>query len=105
MQENIKIKIAISLRTLLEKVKWSPNKHGKDVDIGDSHNTIGLNAGIRKATVTDIFNAVSCPNSSTLILIIEAMGFKSGDFSEIYDSLTEAEIKDFKARNNKKVTN
>ena len=50
-EENIKIKIAISLRILLDKSKWNTQTKGKDDSIGDSHNTIALNAYIRKATV------------------------------------------------------
>lgn len=95
-EENIKIKIAISLRILLKKSKWNTQIKGKDDSIGDSHNTIALNAYIRKATVTKIFNANSNPKSTTLILIIEAMGFKWSDFSKIYDSLEKSDIEDFK---------
>ncbi|MCF8716490.1 hypothetical protein JM658_16835 [Joostella atrarenae] len=94
LQENIKIRIAISLKTLLQKSKLL-TKEQKDF-VGDSHNTIALNAGIRKATVTDIFNAKSSPNSTTLILIVEAMGHKLSDFSKIYDSLKDSEIHDFR---------
>jgi len=96
LEENIKIKIAISLRILLEKSKLYTQTKGKNDSIGDSYNTIALNAEIRKATVTNIFNAKSSPNSTTLILIIEAMGFKLIDFSEIFDSLTGKDIQMFK---------
>lgn len=95
IEKNIKIKIAISLRTLLEKSKQHTLTKGKDDSIGDSYNNIALNAEIRKATVTKIFNAKSSPNSTTLILIIEAMGFKWSDFSIIYDSLGEQDIQYF----------
>ncbi len=96
LEENIKTKIAISLRILLEKSKINTQTKGKYDYIGDSYNTIALNAEIRKATVTNIFNANSSPNSGTLILIIEAMGFKLSDFSKIYDSLTDRDIQKFK---------
>jgi len=96
IEQNIKIKIAISLRTLLEKSKFRTLNDGKNDSIGDSYNTIALNAEIRKATVTSIFNAKSSPNSITLILIIESMGFKWSDFSKIYDSLNDQHIKKFK---------
>ena len=95
-EENIKIKIAISLRSLLDKSKCNTQIKGKDDSIGDSHNTIALNAYIRKATVTKILNAKSNPKSTTLILIIEAMGFKWSDFSKIYDSLENGDIENFK---------
>lgn len=95
IEKNIKIKIAISLRTLLKKSKQYTLIKGKDDSIGDSYNNIALNAEIRKATVTKIFNAKSSPNSTTLILIIEAMGFKWSDFSTIYDSLEEQDVQYF----------
>ncbi|MFY0712628.1 hypothetical protein J1D01_03045 [Seonamhaeicola sp. NFXS20] len=94
-EKNIKIKIAISLRTLLKKSKQLTLTKGKDDSIADSYNNIALNAEIRKATVTKIFNAKTSPNSTTLILIIEAMGFKLSDFSVIYDSLQEKDIQLF----------
>ncbi|QLE01989.1 helix-turn-helix domain-containing protein [Galbibacter sp. BG1] len=96
LQENIKIRIAISLKILLQKSKLL-TKDEKDL-VGNSYNTIALNAGIRKATVTDIFNAKSSPNATTLFLIIEAMGHKLNDFSKIYDSLRDREIQDFKKK-------
>lgn len=65
IEQNIKIKIAISLRTLLEESKFRTLNDGKNASIGDSYNTIALNAEIRKATVTSIFNAKSSPNSIT----------------------------------------
>lgn len=100
LEENIKIRIAISLKALLEKCKLL-TKGEKDL-VGDSYNTIALNAGIRKATVTDIFNAKSSPNSTTLILIIEAMGHTLSDFSKIYDSLKDSDIQDFKRKKTSK---
>ncbi|MBC73026.1 MAG: hypothetical protein CMH47_12320 [Muricauda sp.] len=102
-EENIKIKIAISLRILLDKSKWNTQTKGKDDSIGDSHNTIALNAYIRKATVTKILNAKSNPKSTTLILIIEAMGFKWSDFSKIYDSLEKSDVEDFNNRKSSEV--
>lgn len=98
LEENIKIKIAISLRTLLEKSKLYTQTKGKNDFIGDSYNTIALNAEIRKATVTNIFNAKSSPNSTTLIFIIEAMGFQFSDFSKIYDSISDKDIQGFKKK-------
>ena len=82
-----KLKIAISLRRLLES--------NGDLPIMQSYNKIALTAYIRKATVSDTFNAKSIPNSLTLFLIIEAMGFSLTDFSKIYDSIEDSDIKLF----------
>ncbi|WP_142784070.1 hypothetical protein [Changchengzhania lutea] len=97
----INIKISISLIRLLElSKKFKPYKNTKE-EIAISYNEIALEADIRKATVSDTFNAKSKsgPNYTTVILIIESMGFKLVDFAKIYDSLTEIDIENFKKNN------
>lgn len=86
--DNTKFKIAISLRKLLES--------NGDLPTTQSYETIAGKAGIRKATVSDTFNAKSVPNSLTLFLIIEAMGFSLTDFSKVYDSIKNSDIESFK---------
>ncbi|MEZ0184650.1 hypothetical protein ACHRVK_18800 [Flavobacterium plurextorum] len=86
--ENIKLRIAISLRRLLESIGEAP--------IPQSYNKIALTAYIRKATVSDTFNAKSIPNSLTLFLIVESMGFSLTDFAKVYDSIDNSEINIFK---------
>lgn len=90
IENKIKLKIAISLKILLDRSKNSSKSF-----LADSYNTIALNADIRKATVSNIFNAKSNPNSTTLISIIEAMGFSLTDFSEIYCAINEKDISQF----------
>ncbi|RNL89460.1 hypothetical protein ED312_07350 [Sinomicrobium pectinilyticum] len=97
-EKYLKIRIALSLNTLMERSKTNSLSKGKNDDVGDSYNKIALNSGIRKATVSDTFNAKSAPKSTTLIRIIEAMGFKVSDFSKIYDSLRDEEVLNFKAK-------
>lgn len=94
----INIKIAISLNRLLEKSKNIDAYLHSEEEFIKSYNEIALQADIRKATVSDAFNAKSKsgPNSTTVILIIEAMGYKFGDFASIYDLLTETDVKNFK---------
>ncbi len=87
--KRIQIKIAISLNKLLLSSKDFSQDGG---EIAKSYNQIALNADIRKATVSDTFNAWSTPNTSTLFLIIEAMGYSLSDFAKIYDSITDADI-------------
>jgi len=83
-------KIAISLRKLLES--------NGNFAIKQSYDKIATNANIRKATVSNTFNAKSVPNSLTLFLIIEALGFSLTDFSKIYDSIKDADIKLFREK-------
>lgn len=91
-EEHIKIKLAITLYKLL-----SLNKKQKNMDsIAKSYNQIALSADIRKATVSNIFNARSIPNFRTLILIIEAMEYTLGDFAKVYESIEFSEISQFK---------
>jgi hypothetical protein len=86
--ENIKLKIAVSLRKLLETIEGYP--------VAQSYNKIALTAYVRKATVSDAFNAKSIPNSLTLFLIIEAMGFSITDFAKVYDSIENSDLIEFK---------
>lgn len=86
--DNTKFKIAISLRKLLES--------NGDLPIMHSYDKIASSANIRKATVSDTFNAKSVPNSLTLFLIIEAMRFSLTDFSKVYDSIVNSDIELFK---------
>lgn len=95
---NIKFKIAIALnRLLLINMEYS-RVESVNSGIIKSYNKIALDADIRKATVSDAFNAKSKlgPNSTTVVLIIEAMGFNFKDFAKAYDSIDEKDIESFK---------
>ncbi|MCK0160089.1 MULTISPECIES: hypothetical protein [Flavobacteriaceae] len=92
LEKLIRIKIAISLRRLLENSKKFLQS---DDDIAQSYNQIAIITGLRKGTVSDTFNAKSTPGSGTLILIVESMGFDLRDFSKLYCSINESEIKSF----------
>lgn len=94
----INIKISISLKKLLESsIKFQP-ANGTREEFAVSYNKIALEADIRKATVSDTFNAKSKtgPNSTTVILIVEAMGYNLKDFAKIFDSITDIEVINFK---------
>lgn len=90
----INIKIAISLMRLLESSKAD----NAEVEFVKSYNEIALEAELRKATVSDTFNAKSKsgPNFITVLLIIKAMGYHITDFSKIFDSLTDTDIELFR---------
>ncbi|KUJ62029.1 hypothetical protein AR687_10785 [Flavobacteriaceae bacterium CRH] len=91
-EENIKLKTAISLRRLLESNKNYPHNEN-DIDaIVKSYGKISDEGDIRKATVSNILNAKSVAKSTTLILILEAMGFSLTDFAKTYYSINESDI-------------
>ena len=95
--QHIRFKIAISLNELLITSKDFRQEDGKVDEIAKSYNEIALSADVRKATVSDTFNAKSVPSTTTLIFIIEAMGYTLNDFAKIYDSVTDTDINKFKA--------
>ena len=97
-QENIKIKIAISLHKLLDISKRNiPGvKTGEELNI--SYSEIADNSDIRKATVSDIFNAKKSANTFTLFRIVKAMGYELSDFATKYDKITDKEIINFKTK-------
>lgn len=96
--QDIKIKIAISLNKLLSDSKMMSKNIINEENIGVSYNEIALNAEMRKATVSDIFNAHKSANTSTLFRIIFAMGYNLSDFSIKYDKITDLEINSFKSQ-------
>lgn len=96
LMEGMDIKIAISLKKLLVASKIFKQIDDKLDPIATSYNKIALYADIRKATVSDTFNSKSIPRSTTLILIVEAMGYKLYDFAKIFESITKDEIQEFR---------
>ncbi|WP_288458573.1 hypothetical protein [uncultured Chryseobacterium sp.] len=95
IEENInKIKIILSLKKLLEKGK-NLQKEFKDNKIVYSYHEVASNALLRKATVNDTLNGKTIPKATTLISIVEGMGFNMIDFSVEFDSISEADIKTY----------
>ena len=95
-EEDILIRIAVTLNKLLEANRNLNNSVKNDPVRARSYNQIALNAEIRKATVSNIFNAHTSPQVVTLFSIIEAMGFTLKDFAEIYQNLTSSDTREFK---------
>lgn len=95
-EEIIKIKSAISLRNLLNKNKDYSQKIGNKKEIVDSHEKISVVADIRKATVTDAFSGVTRTAMTTIVLIVEAMGFNLKEYGDEYDKITVQQINTFK---------
>jgi len=92
----IKIKVAISLRRLLEKSKKTDQGKNSSIGIAKSYNDIAIFADFRKATVSDTFNAKHLSNFATIVMMVEAMGFDLVDFSKIYTSIEPDELERFK---------
>lgn len=95
-EEIIKIKVAISLRNLLNNNKDYSQKTGDKKDIVDSHEKISIAADIRKATVTDAFSGMKKSTMVTIILIVEAMGFSLKEYGAEYNKITIEQINTFK---------
>ncbi|ADF54395.1 hypothetical protein [Zunongwangia profunda] len=100
---HIKLRASLALNKLLLQSKLF-----KDLDFDDttkfakSYGKISANADLRKATVSDNFNAKSDVRFSTLTSIVEGMGFTLSEFAKIYDSIKKTEMDQFaEALNNK----
>lgn len=96
-QENIKIKIALSLIKLLDDSKNNTQRIKTGEELNISYSEIADNSDVRKATVSDIFNAKKSANTFTLFRIIKSMGYELSDFSKKYDKITDSEIINFKS--------
>jgi transcriptional regulator with XRE-family HTH domain len=96
-QENIKIKIALSLIKLLDDSKNNTQRIKTGEELNISYSEIADNSDIRKATVSDIFNAKKSANTFTLFRIIKSMGYELTDFAKKYDKITDSEIINFKS--------
>jgi hypothetical protein len=59
---------------------------------------------MRKATVTSAFDGHTRSAMTTVILVIEAMGYKLSDFAEEYEKITDDDIKLFKQQIKKENT-
>ncbi|UJF28790.1 hypothetical protein L0B70_07895 [Kaistella sp. 97-N-M2] len=90
------IKTAITLRTLLNRNKTlqlaEPNK-----DIVSSYEKIAINSSsdLTKATVNNAFSGVKRSAMTTIVVIIECMGYNLSEFAAEYDKITDEEITSF----------
>lgn len=100
-QENIKIRIAISLNKLAEFSKKRMQDDSNMEKLNISYSEIADSSNIRKATVSDIFNSKKSANSATLFSIIRAMGYQVTDFGNRYDKITDKETLNFKTKTKK----
>ena len=96
-EEYIKIKIAIALRVLHNKNKDKNKGITDNKEHINSYEKIALNSSndMRKATVTSAFDGHTRSAMTTVILIIESMGYTLSEFAEEYDKITDEDIMTF----------
>lgn len=97
-EEYIKIKIALALRVLHNRNKENYKVKPDSKDDVSSYEKIALNSAIdiRKATITSAFDGTTRSAMTTIILIIESMGYSLIQFSEEYYKITAEDISKFK---------
>lgn len=88
------LRLILSLRKLLLQNKEAVrNKIVSTDNKLDTYKDIHYVTDIREATISDTFNGKTVPNAVTLLLIIEGMGYSLNDFTTVYNSVTEKEIR------------
>jgi len=50
------------------------------------------NSDIREATISDTFNGKTLPTITTLLVLVESMGYSLKEFTEVFDEITDEEI-------------
>lgn len=96
-EEYIKTKIAIALRVLHNRNKEKYKGKTDTKEDVSSYEKIALNStsDMRKATVTSAFDGHTRSAMTTVILIIESMGYNLFDFAQEYDKITDEDIDSF----------
>lgn len=96
-EEYNKIKIAIALRVLHNKNKEKNIVMPNSKEHINSYEKIALNSrsDIRKATVTSAFDGQTRSAMTTVILIIESMGYTLSEFAVEYDKITDEDVTTF----------
>ncbi len=100
------IRTAVVLTKFLDEAKGKGSSHARisnnpDYEI-NSFGKIALEAGIRKHTVADVFNAKRSARIPTLAIILEALNKTMADFGKAYDRVTDSDIQKFKEQSNLK---
>lgn len=97
IEKIVMIKTAITLRKLLQRNKTNSKLASGNEDIVSSYEKIAINSAsdARKATVSNAFGGETRSAITTVILIVESMGFTMIDFGETYNNISDKEVKDF----------
>lgn len=88
------IKVAITLRILLDRNKNFPQVPNENENIINSYEKISNNSSsdLTKATVNAAFSGRKRSAMTTIILIVESMGFTMIDFSKQYSEITDEQV-------------
>ncbi len=102
-EQLIIVKIAITLRLLLARNKSSSQSNKEKENLVTSYEKIAINSSsdLTKATVNNAFSGKKRSAMTTIVLIVEAMGYKLCDFAEEYDKITNEEVNSFTREYNK----
>lgn len=96
----IKLRFGLALKRLLENKKTigiNNKLQGiRDRDLVDSYLKLERASGLPKATLIGIFQGRINAASSSLSAIIEALGVGFTSFGAVYDSITEADIRNYR---------
>lgn len=102
----ITLKTAIALSKILEEAKAKGSSHSRIANNPDhlinSIGKIALETGLRKNTVSDIFNANKATKITTLVLILEALNKTIVDFGKYFEKVTDSDIQKFKEQSSLK---
>ena len=100
------IRSAIALTKILEEAKAKGSSHSRIANNPDhiinSIGKIALETGLRKNTVSDIFNGKKATKITTLVLILDALNKTIVDFGKYFEKVTDSDIQKFKERSNLK---
>lgn len=98
----IALRIAAALSKILDEQRAKESPHARIANnpghLINSYSKIALEAGVRKATVSDLFNGKKYPRASTLVRVLSALGKSMTDFGKYFDRLTDSDIQKFKER-------
>lgn len=97
VEKIIIVKVAITLRLLLDRNKNFLQTLSENENIINSYEKISNNSSsdLTKATVNAAFSGKKRSAMTTVVLIVESMGFTMIDFSEQYSQITDGQIQDF----------
>lgn len=99
-KEHIKLKFGLALLRLLEENKaagsYNRQQGVKDHDLVDSYLKLERTSGLPKATLIGIFQGRINAASSSLSVIVEALGINFTKFGAAVDGITEADINNYR---------
>ncbi len=87
------LKVIITLRKMLILNKKAQSNDTYNVaEKPATYRNIYYNSDIREATISDTFNGKTLPTITTLLVLIEKMGYTLKEFAAIFEEVTEEEV-------------